>query len=130
MADTISNFLTSVRNASSARLETTSTPHSKLLLSLAQILRDEGYLRDVREITDERGHARIQLTLKYVDDTPAITGIQRVSRPGRRVYHKSTDIPRVLGGLGFSILTTSRGILKDRDARRQKLGGEVICQVW
>jgi len=130
MADTISNFLTSVRNASSARLETTSTPHSKLLLSLAHLLRDEGYIRAVRETVNERGHRRIEMTLKYVDETPAITDIQRVSRPGRRVYHKSTEIPRVLGGLGFSILTTSRGILKDRDARRQKLGGEVICKVW
>lgn len=130
MADTISNFLTSVRNASAARLETTTTPHSRLLFALAEILRDEGYIRDVREITDARGHRRIEMVLKYVDDTPVITGIQRVSRPGRRVYHRSNEIPRVLGGLGFSILTTSRGILKDRDARRQKLGGEVICKVW
>src|SRR5690606_28559006 len=119
-----------LRNASSARLETTSTPHSKLLLSLAHLLRDEGYIREVRETVNDRGHRRIEMTLKYVDDTPVITDIQRVSRPGRRVYHKSTEIPRVLGGLGFSILTTSRGILKDRDARRQKLGGEVICKVW
>lgn len=130
MADTISNFLTSLRNASSARLDTCSTPHSKLLHSLAEILQAEGYIRDVKKTVDDRGHARIQVTMKYVDETPAITGIQRVSRPGRRVYHKSTEIPRVLGGLGFSILTTSRGVLKDRDARRQKLGGEVICKIW
>ena len=130
MSDSISNFLTIVRNAYSARKDTCTARYSKMHLSIAEILRDEGYLRAVEVIEDERKRKSLNLTLKYVDDTPAITGLRRVSTPGRRLYFQATDIPRTLGGMGVGILTTSKGILKDRDARRQNIGGELICSVW
>ena len=130
MSDSISNFLTIVRNAYSARKDTCVARYSKMHLSIAEILRDEGYLRSVEVVEDERKRKSINLTLKYVDDTPAITGIRRVSTPGRRLYFQATDIPRTLGGMGVGLLTTSKGVLKDRDARRQNIGGELICSVW
>lgn len=130
MSDPISDFLTLIRNAYTANKETCTARYSKMQKSIADILKEEGYLRDVQELTDERGHKYLQLTLKYVDDVPAMTGIKRVSRPGRRLYFQSGSIPRTLGGLGVGILTTSRGVLRDRDARRQNLGGELICSVW
>lgn len=130
MSDTISDFLTVLRNAYKSGLENCAVRHSKMHLSIAAILKDEGYIRDVKEGQDERGHKNITLVLKYVDDTPAITGISRVSSPGRRVYFPARDIPRTLGGLGVSILTTSKGVMKDKDARRQNIGGELICSVW
>ncbi|NDV62657.1 30S ribosomal protein S8 [Puniceicoccales bacterium CK1056] len=129
MSDPISNFLTVIRNAYRANKETCDTRYSKIHLSIAEILKEEGYLRNVEKI-DEDGKQYIRLSLKYVDETPAVTGIKRVSTPGRRLYFQSRDIPRTLGGLGVGILTTSRGILKDRDARRQNVGGEMICAIW
>ena len=130
MSDSISNFLTVIRNAYAARKDTCNTLHSRMHLSIARILKTEGYIRDFTEEDDGRGHKAIVIQLKYVDEVPAITGIQRVSKPGRRLYYGSTDIPRVLGGLGVGILSTSHGVMKDRDARRQKIGGEMICSVW
>jgi small subunit ribosomal protein S8 len=130
MSDTISDFLTVIRNAYRARKETTQARYSKMHWSIAQILREEGYIRDVQESQDDNGHKAILITLKYVDEVPALTGIQRHSTSGRRLYYKHDSIPRVLGGLGVGILTTSRGVMKDRDARRQKVGGEMLCTVW
>ena len=130
MSDPISNFLTIIRNAYRAGKETAEGRYSKLHWRIAKILEEEGYLDQVEEGTDAKGHKCIVLHLKYVDDTPALRGIKRVSKPGRRLYFGSTEIPRTLGGLGTGILTTSRGILKDRDARQQKVGGELICSVW
>jgi small subunit ribosomal protein S8 len=129
MSDPISNFLTVIRNAYRANKETCETRYSKIHLSIAEILQEEGYLKSVEKI-DENGKQLLRLSLKYVDETPALTGIKRVSKPGRRLYFQSRDIPRTLGGLGIGILTTSRGILKDRDARRQNVGGEMICAIW
>lgn len=129
MSDPISNFLTVIRNAYRANKETCETRYSKIHLRIAEILKEEGYLQDVEKI-DEDGKQFIRLSLKYVDETPALTGIKRVSKPGRRLYFQSRDIPRTLGGLGVGILTTSQGILKDRDARRQNVGGEMICAIW
>ncbi len=130
MSDSISNFITIVRNAYRSRKATCSGRHSKLHRSIAQILKSEGYVKDVGEETDSDGHPRISVTLKYVDEIPALTGIQRWSKPGRRLYYGYDEIPRVLGGLGVGILTTSQGIMPDREARRRKLGGEMICTVW
>ena len=129
MSDPISNFLTVIRNAYRANKETCETRYSKIHHSIAEILKEEGYLAAVEKI-DEDGKQFLRLSLKYVDETPALTGIKRVSKPGRRLYFQSRDIPRTLGGLGIGILTTSRGILKDRDARRQNVGGEMICAIW
>lgn len=130
MIDPVSDFLTRLRNASSARLAECVSPHSKLKAGLAKILAEEGYIADFADGTDENGHKTLVVRLKYIDGVPAITGLKRVSTPGRRLYTSSTEIPKVLNGLGIAVLSTSRGLLKDRDARRNKLGGEIICNVW
>lgn len=130
MTDPISDFLTRLRNASKAGQPQCVLPHSKLKESLAGILKAEGFVRDVSTGTDDKGHKTLVVTLKYVDGTSVITGLRRVSTPGRRVYHSYQDIPRVLNGLGVAILSTSKGLKKDQDARREKLGGELLCTVW
>lgn len=130
MTDPISDFLTRLRNASKARLDECVAPHSRLKESLASILKSEGYISDFATGTDERGHKTLVLKLKYVDGTPVLTGLKRVSKPGRRLYYRYTDIPRVLNGLGISILSTSRGLMKDQDCRRNKAGGELVCNIW
>jgi len=130
MTDPISDFLTPLRNASKAGLAQCVSPHSKLKESLAGILKAEGFVRDVATGTDERGHKTVVVTMKYVDSAPVLTGIKRTSTPGRRLYSGYSDIPRVLNGLGISIISTSKGLMKDQDARRQKLGGELVCTVW
>lgn len=128
--DTIGDFLTTLRNASSAGKDTCTVRYSKLRAGIAAILLRDGYITGVEETEEKPGHRNLTITLKYVDSSAAIVGIERYSKPGRRLYAKYNEIPRVLGGLGTSILTTSKGILSDRDARRQKVGGEVICKVW
>ena len=130
MTDPISDFLTHLRNASKAGLAQCVSPHSKLKESLANILKNEGYVRDVATGTDERGHKTVVVTMKYVDSAPVITGLKRSSTPGRRLYSGYTEIPRVLNGLGIAIVSTSKGLMKDQDARRNKLGGELVCTVW
>jgi small subunit ribosomal protein S8 len=130
MTDPISDFLTHLRNASKAGLAVCVSPHSKLKESLANILKSEGYVRDVATGTDERGHKTVIVTMKYVDSAPVITGLKRSSTPGRRLYTGYSEIPRVLNGLGIAIVSTSKGLMKDQDARRNKLGGELVCTVW
>jgi len=128
--DTIGDFLTTLRNAQRAGKESCTVRFSKMRAGIAAILRDEGYINGFEIREEGPGHQFIDIALKYVDSEPAIVGIERYSRPGRRLYSKYTDIPRVLGGLGVAILTTSKGVLRDRDARREKVGGEIICKVW
>jgi small subunit ribosomal protein S8 len=130
MTDPVSDFLTRLRNASKAGLAECVSPHSKLKESLAGILKSEGYVVDHSDSVDEQGHKTLVVKMKYVDNAPAITNLSRVSTPGRRLYFRYSEIPRVLNGLGISILSTSKGLLKDQDCRRQKLGGELICNVW
>lgn len=130
MTDPVSDFLTRLRNASKAGLAECVSPHSKLKESLALILKSEGFVSEVTTGADDKGHKTVVVKLKYVDNTPAITNLSRVSTPGRRLYYSYTEIPRVLNGLGISILSTSKGLLKDQDARRQKVGGELLCNVW
>lgn len=130
MSDTISDFLTIIRNAYRAHKDQCSAQYSKMHWSIAQILKQEGFVREVREGQDANGHKNIEIELKYVDEVPALTGIQRHSTPGRRLYYSYDKIPRVLGGLGVAILTTSKGIMNDRSARKQKVGGEMVCTVW
>jgi len=130
MTDPISDFLTHLRNASKAGLAQCVSPHSKLKESLATILKAEGFVRDVATGTDANGHKTVVVTMKYVDNVPVLTGLKRSSTPGRRLYTGYADIPRVLNGLGIAIISTSKGLLKDQDARRQKLGGELVCTVW
>lgn len=130
MTDPISDFLTRLRNASKARLDECIVPHSKLKESVAGILKTEGYVVDHTNGTDANGHKTLVVKMKYVDGAPAITGLKRVSTPGRRLYFRYTEIPRVLNGLGIGILSTSKGLMKDADCRRNKAGGELICNVW
>ena len=130
MTDPISDFLTRIRNASRAKLDECVIPHSKLKESIAGILKAEGYVADYSQSADDLGHKTLVVKMKYIQGAPAITGVTRVSTPGRRLYYSYSDIPRVLNGLGISILSTSKGLLKDADCRRQKAGGELVCNVW
>lgn len=130
MTDPVSDFLTRLRNASKAGLAECVSPHSKLKESIASILKAEGYITDFSDGADEAGHKTLVVKMKYVDNAPALTNLNRVSTPGRRLYYRYSEIPRVLNGLGISILSTSKGLLKDQDCRRQKVGGELICNVW
>jgi small subunit ribosomal protein S8 len=130
MTDPISDFLTRLRNASKARLDECIIPHSNLKESVAVILKAEGYVSDHRNDKDAQGHKTLVVKMKYVDGAPAITGLTRVSTPGRRLYFSYTDIPRVLNGLGIAILSTSKGLMKDADCRRNRAGGELLCNVW
>jgi small subunit ribosomal protein S8 len=130
MTDPISDFLTRIRNASKAVQSECAAPHSNAKAGIARILKEEGFVHDFSDGTDENGHKTIVVKLKYVESTPAITNVRRLSTPGRRLYYGYREIPRVLNGLGISIVSTSHGLMKDQDARRQKLGGELICSVW
>lgn len=130
MTDPISDFLTRLRNASQARLDVCVAPHSNLKEGIAAILKAEGYIIDYKSGVDANGHKTLEVSMKYIDGTPAITGITRVSTPGRRLYFRSTEVPRVLNGMGIAILSTSKGLMKDQDCRRNKAGGELICNVW
>jgi len=130
MTDPISDMLTRIRNASMARHDRAEMPHSQLKESLAHVLKSEGFLDDVR-VSDGEGLKRLTVVLRYGRDrSSAIDGVRRVSTPGRRVYVRHDRIPRVLSGMGVSILSTSRGVMTDKDARKQRVGGELLCEVW
>jgi small subunit ribosomal protein S8 len=130
MTDPIADMLTRIRNAALARHDRTEIPASRIKVAVAEILKSEGFIADVRE-TEGEGPKKLTIVLKYGRDRQsAIDGVRRVSRPGRRVYVRHDRIPRVFSGLGISILSTSRGLMSDRDARRLKMGGELICEVW
>ena len=128
--DPIADFLTRIRNAGMAKHETVSMPHSKMKAEMARILKEQGYISDYSE-KGAGAKKELVIELKYgPDGQRGITGLRRMSRPGRRVYRKQKDIPRVLDGLGVAILSTSRGILTDHEARRAGIGGEVLCFVY
>jgi small subunit ribosomal protein S8 len=130
MTDPIADMLTRIRNAGLARHDRTEIPASRLKEAVALILKSEGFIAVVRPSAGD-GPKKLTIVLKYGRDRQsAIDGVRRVSRPGRRVYVRHDRIPRVLSGLGISILSTSRGLMSDREARRQKIGGELICEVW
>jgi small subunit ribosomal protein S8 len=132
MTDPIADMLTRIRNASMARHDRTEMPASRLKAAVAAILKSEGFIADCRPSESEGdGPQKLTIVLKYGRDRQsAVEGVRRVSRPGRRVYVRHDRIPRVFSGLGISILSTSRGLMSDREARRQKVGGELICEVW
>ena len=130
VSDPVADFLTCVRNAIQARQRKVDVPSSKLKLDIARALLRERWLNNIKLIEDDR-RGILRLYLKYTaDDVNVITGIRSISTPGRRVYVKKTSLPRVLGGLGNSIVSTSKGVMSDREAREAGLGGEVICHVW
>lgn len=130
MSDPIADMLTRIRNANVVRHETVEIPASKVKREIAEILKKEGFIRDAEYIEDSK-QGIIRLFLKYgPNNERVITGLKRISKPGLRVYAKSQDVPRVLGGLGIAILSTSKGVMTDKEARQSKAGGEVICYVW
>lgn len=129
--DTISDMLTRIRNACAVRHSTTQVPTTRMTLSIAKVLKSEGFIEDYAE-TGEGINRNLVLTLKYKGKTrqPLINTLKRVSKPGLRVYAPSKKIPRVLGGIGIAIVSTSHGIMTDREARRQGIGGEILCYIW
>ena len=131
MSDPIADMLTRIRNANTAKHDTVDIPSSKIKLAIADILVDEGYIAKY-DIIDEGSYKTMRVTLKYGADKneKIITGIKRISKPGLRVYAGKDEIPSVLGGLGIAILSTNKGILTDKEARKAQVGGEVIAFVW
>jgi small subunit ribosomal protein S8 len=127
--DTVGDFLTSIRNASQANKAAITIQWSRLREGVAKILTDAGYIASARK-AERDGLPVLEITLKYVAGVPAITSIERISTPGRRVYAGYSSVPKVIGGMGVSILTTSRGVMTDAEARRQKVGGELLAKVW
>jgi len=130
MSDPIADMLTRIRNANVVRHETVEIPASKLKKAIAEILKREGFIRDAEYVEDNK-QGIIRIFLKYgPNNERVITGLKRISKPGLRVYAKSQEVPKVLGGLGIAILSTSKGIMTDKEARQAKSGGEVICYIW
>ncbi|GAA1388752.1 30S ribosomal protein S8 [Luteococcus peritonei] len=133
MTDPIADMLTRLRNANQAFHDQTSMPHSKIKVGIAEILKAEGYITDfeVSEPAEGEVGKTLTITLKYGDDRKrAIAGLRRISKPGLRVYAKSTALPKVLGGMGIAIISTSQGLLTDRQAHKNSVGGEVLAYVW
>ena len=129
--DPIADMLTRIRNAQVAKHDTVEMPASKAKNAIAKILLDEGYVKSVENINDGV-QGTIKITLKYVDgkSKPVIAGLKRISKPGLRVYAKCDEMPKVLGGLGIAIVSTSKGLMTDKDARKNELGGEVLAYIW
>ena len=130
MTDPIADFLTRIRNAVRAGKDRCDVPASKLKLELAKILQEEGFIRTFK-VLEEGPQGTIRLYLRYASDgEPAIHGLDRISRPGLRVYRGVSELPKVRGGIGVAVISTSKGLMSDAQAREQRLGGEVMCRVW
>ncbi len=130
MTDTISDMLTRIRNGLLARKAEVVLPYSNFKHSLAKVLLAEGYIKKV-EMKEVEGFKHLALELKYDQaGMPVISGIKRVSKPGQRIYSTRTEIPKVMGGIGTTIVSTSKGLMTDKEARQAKVGGEIVCQVW
>ena len=130
MTDPIADMLSRIRNANNARHKSVDIPCSKIKKEIAKILLDEGYIKGYDVVEDDK-QGIIKIDLKYSQDgEKVISGLKRISKPGLRVYVKCEDVPKVLGGLGIAIISTSKGIITDKKARQDKVGGEVICYVW
>ena len=130
MTDPIADMLTRIRNANTVGHETVEIPASKMKKSISEILKEEGYIEDF-DIIDDNKQGIIKITMKYgANKEKVITGIKKISKPGLKVYAKANDVPRVLGGLGIAIISTSKGVVSDKEARKMGVGGEVICYVW
>jgi len=130
MTDPIADMLTRIRNANTVGHETVEIPASKMKKAIADILVDEGYIKSY-DVIDDNAQSTIKVTMKYgADKEKVISGIKKISKPGLKVYAKANDVPKVLGGLGIAIISTSKGIVSDKKARELGVGGEVICYVW
>lgn len=131
MTDPIADMLTRIRNANKARFKSVSVYSSQMNMNIAKALKKSGYINAYDNVKDEKGQQMLKIVLKYPDTKKTlITDIKRVSKPGRRVYVTSDSIPKVLNGFGISILSTSRGVVTDQEARQLNVGGEVLCKVW
>ena len=130
MTDPIADMLTRIRNGNDAKHKSVESPASKMKAEIARILLEEGYIKSF-DVLEEGPQGKINVELKYgQNEEKVISGIKRISKPGLRVYAKNTEIPKVLGGLGIAIMSTSKGIMTDREARKAEVGGEVLCYVW
>ncbi len=129
VTDPIADMLTRIRNSNTVNHETVDIPASKMKKNIAEILLDEGFISKV-DLIEDGVQGVLRLTLKYSDDKKVITGLKRISKPGLRVYAKKDEMPKVLGGLGIAIISTSSGLIVDRKARELGVGGEVVCYVW
>ena len=130
ITDPIADMLTRIRNAGTAKHETVDVPSSKMKKAIAQILKDEGYIKEF-EIIEDSVQDTIRITLKYgANKEHVISGLKKISKPGLKVYARKDEVPRVLGGLGIAIISTSNGVISDKEARKLGVGGEVICYVW
>ena len=130
VTDTIADMLTRIRNANQMRYETVEVPSSNIKKEVAKILKEEGYIKDYK-VKDDNTQGTIVLTLKYANNKErVITGLKRISNPGLRVYAKAEEVPRVLNGLGIAIISTSKGIMTDKEARKENIGGEVLAYIW
>ena len=130
IGDPVGDLITRIRNAQMRGRATTRSPASRLRMAVLKTLHDEGFIRGFESVEDEGGFPEVEIELKYHDGRPVIREIARISRPGRRVYAKAGAIPQVRGGLGISILSTSRGVMTDADAVRSNVGGELLCRVF
>ena len=130
MSDPLGDMLTRIRNGQSARKTVVSSPSSRFRTNVLEVLKREGYIRNYSSVNVRPGIQELKIELKYHDGQPVISEIQRVSRPGRRVYYGIRDLPRVYNGLGIAILSTPRGVLSDSEARTANVGGEVLCHVF
>ncbi len=129
LSDPIANMLTMIRNALQARKPAVDIPASKTIGRILELFKEDGYIEDFRMMKDSV-QGTFKVYLKYEKKKPAIIGLQRVSRPGLRVYVSKDEVPRVLNGLGMAVISTSQGVLTDREARQRKIGGEVVCRIW
>ena len=130
MTDPIADFITRIRNGQQAGLKSIFSPYSAMRKSIAEVLMAEGYVRNVTVRLDDRGFNQLVVELKYTDGQPVIKMLDRISKPGRRVYSKIEDLDQVYNGLGINILSTNKGVLSDVEARKQSVGGEVLCKVF
>jgi small subunit ribosomal protein S8 len=130
LTDPVADFLARIRNAINARHQKVDVPASKLKLEIARILKEEGYIANFKPV-EEEGQKLLRVNLKYgTDNEAAISSVERISRPGCRVYVGRNEIPRVLGGMGINILTTPKGVMTGRQARKEGVGGEILCEIW
>ena len=129
VTDTIADMLTRIRNANQMRYEEVTVPASNIKKEIARILKEEGFIKDYKIVSDD-AQGTIVLTLKYNKKERVITGLKRISKPGLRVYAKNDEIPKVLNGLGIAIISTSKGIMTDKEARKENIGGEVLAYFW
>ncbi len=129
MTDPISDLIIRIKNALMASHDQLALPNSKAKKAVAEILAKEGYITSV-EVNDKEKHSQLVIKLKYVGKTPAITGVKRLSKPGRRLYSSSSAVPKTLGGYGITIISTNKGVMTGVEARKQNVGGELLCQIW